>query len=70
MAQLRGTVKLHVNHTVTLENLHSIIDKLAVMSGCLHCGLLGIDLRLVGDPGPELGEIGKLAGVRSATLGE
>ena len=48
--------------------LHSIIDQISNLSGCRACGLLGIDLRLVGDP-VEAGEIVKLPGVKSVSFG-
>jgi hypothetical protein len=69
MAQLGGTVRIHVKEDVTLENLHRIIDQIAGMSGCRTCGLLGIDLRLRGDPA-EFQQIAKLPGVQSASFGE
>jgi len=69
MAQLQGTVHIHVNENVTLENLQSIIGRIVGMTGCRTCGLMGVDLRLTGDP-VELQEVTKLAGVKSVTFGE
>ena len=68
MANLRGGVHIRVAEKVTLEHLHSIIDQIAGLCGCRACGLLGIDLRLVGDP-VEAGQITKLPGVKSVSFG-
>jgi hypothetical protein len=68
MSGLRGTVHIRVAEKVTLDHLHSIIDQISNLSGCRACGLLGIDLRLVGDP-VEAGEIVKLPGVKSVSFG-
>lgn len=68
MANLRGGVHIRVAEKVTLDHLHSIIDQIANMSGCRACGLLGIDLRLIGDP-VEAVDIVKLPGVKSVTFG-
>jgi hypothetical protein len=67
-ARLQGTVKIRVKSDISLENLHRIIDEVTGMTGCRPCGLLGIDLYLGGDP-PEFGQVGKLPGVNSASLG-
>jgi len=68
MANLRGAVHIRVAEKVTLDHLHTIIDQIAGLSGCRACGLLGIDLRLMGDP-VEAADIVKLPGVKSATFG-
>ncbi len=67
-SQLRGAVHIRVAEKVTLENLHSLIDKIAGLSGCHACGLLGIDLRLIGDP-EEFQQINKLPGVKNVSFG-
>jgi len=68
MATLRGAVHIRVAEKVTLDHLHSLIDQIAGMSGCHACGLLGIDLRLIGDP-VEVPQIAKLPGVKSVSFG-
>jgi len=67
-AGLMGTVKIRVNETVTLENLHSIINRVVGLAGCKGCGLLGVVLQLAGDP-VELQQIEKLPGVDSVSFG-
>lgn len=67
--KLQGTVRIRLNQNVTLENLHSLIDRITNLSGCRACGLGGIDLRLTGDPA-ELREVAKLPGVESVRLGQ
>jgi len=66
---LRGTVHIRLAEKVSLDHLHSIIDQIAGLSGCRACGLLGIDLRLVGDP-EEAQQIVKLPGVKNVSFGE
>ena len=65
---LRGTIRVRVTPHVTLENLHSILERIGGMSGCRACGLAGIDLHLTGDP-VELQELTKVAGVQSVSFG-
>jgi hypothetical protein len=69
MSTLQGSVHVRVSQNVTLENLQAIVAHLAGMTGCRTCGLLGVDLRLTGDPA-ELQQVAKLAGVQSVTFGE
>jgi hypothetical protein len=68
MSTLQGPVHVRVSQTVTLENLQSIVAHIAGMTGCRTCGLLGVDLRLSGDPA-ELQQVAKLAGVQTVTFG-
>ena len=68
MSALRGTVRINVVEKVTLDHLHSLIDEISRLSGCHACGLLGIDLRLIGDP-IEAWQITKLPGVKSVSFG-
>ena len=65
---LKGTIKIRVSQNVSLENLHSLIDRIVGISGCRTCGLGGIDLHLSGDP-VELQEVAKLPGVQSVSFG-
>ncbi len=67
-AGLKGTIHVRVSENVTLENLHSIINGIVGISGCRTCGLLGVDLRLSGDP-VELQQVTKLPGVQSVSFG-
>jgi hypothetical protein len=69
MATLQGKLHIHVNQNITLENLHAIVAHIAGMSGCRTCGIMGIDLRLTGDP-VELQQVTKLPGVQSISFGE
>ena len=67
MPELTGNVHIHVTENVSLENLHAIVDRIVSVSGCRTCGLIGIDLRLSGDP-VAVQEIAKLPGVKSASF--
>jgi hypothetical protein len=66
---LRGVVHVKVNENISLEHLQAIVARIAGMAGCRPCGIMGIDLRLVGDPA-ESAELGKLPGVKSVGFGE
>jgi len=66
---LRGTVRIRVTENISLENLQGIVARIAGMTGCRPCGIMGIDLQLLGDPA-ESQEIAKLPGVKSVTFGE
>ena len=68
-SKLQGIVKIRVKEQVSLEQLHGLIDDIVIKCGCKACGLLGIDLRLSGDP-VEVEQITKLPGVKSASFGE
>jgi hypothetical protein len=67
-SKLRGSVHVTVRENVSLEQLHEIIGTIAGMSGCRTCGILGIDLRLTGDPA-EATQLTKLPGVQSVGFG-
>ena len=43
-------IHINVNPKVTLDTLNTLMARISGMAGCTHCGLLGIDLRLTGDP--------------------
>jgi hypothetical protein len=62
------TINIRVSENVTLENLSSIIGRIGGLYGCPACGLLGVDLRLTGDP-VEAQQIQKLPGVQSVSFG-
>jgi hypothetical protein len=66
-SKLQGALSIRVKEDVSLEQLHGVIDQIARINGCTTCGLLGIDLRLSGEP-VELEKIAKLPGVKSANF--
>ncbi len=47
---LRGDIHFKVAENVTLEHLHGIVSRVAGLSGCQTCGILGIDLRFSSAP--------------------
>jgi len=65
---LRGTVHVRVQETIKLDQLQTLVAKITGMTGCLHCGLMGVDLRLTGDP-VETALISTLPGVKNVTVG-
>ena len=68
-AGLKGVISVRLTEKVTLDNLNAIVARVAGISGCTHCGLLGIDLRLTGDP-VEASQLKGLPGVQSVGFGE
>ena len=64
-----ATTKIHlqVNEKVTLDTLNTLLGRITTMVGCTHCGLLGVDLRLTGDP-VEAKQF-QMPGVTSAKIG-
>lgn len=67
-SNLRGSVHITVAENVTLEHLQGIVARIAGMTGCRTCGIMGVDLRLSGDP-VESQDVAKLPGVRSVSFG-
>lgn len=68
MAELRGSVHIKVAENVSLEHLQGMIVKVVGMTGCRTCGIMGVDLRLSGDP-VEAQDLSKLPGVKSVGFG-
>ena len=64
-----GTVEVRVADSVKLETLHSVIDQIARISGCLACGLLGIDLVFRGGDPAEFNNIKTLPGITGVGFG-
>jgi hypothetical protein len=62
-----GTVSVNVVEGVKLDTLHAALDNIARLTGCLACGLVGIDLIFRGGD-PELGNIRNLPGVTDVTF--
>jgi hypothetical protein len=62
-----GTVHVRVADNIQLDTLHSVIDRIVNLAGCARCGLLGVDLRLTGDP-VEFQQIAELPGVSHVGL--
>jgi len=68
MSKFQGTAHVRVDGQVTLDNLKKIVEQVVHLGGCPTCGLLGIDLRLSGDP-VEVNQLTKIPGVNSVALG-
>jgi hypothetical protein len=68
-SKLRGRVHVRVSGNITLENLNRIVAQVGGLAGCTHCGILGIDLILSGDP-VESQQLSKLQGVQSVSFGQ
>lgn len=65
---LRGAVNIRVAENVSLDHLQSLVAHIAGLAGCRTCGIMGVDLRLTGDP-VETQQIAKLPGVKSVSFG-
>lgn len=68
MSKFQGSAHVRVDGLITLDNLTKIVEQIVNLAGCPHCGLLGIDLRLSGDP-VEVGQLTKIPGVNSVAIG-
>ncbi len=62
-----GKVTISVSDSVKVETLHAAVDNIVKLTGCLGCGLVGIDLTFRGGD-PDLGNIRNLPGVNGATF--
>lgn len=60
----RSTINVHLRESVDVDVISKIVATIGNYYGCRACGLLGIDLRLTGDP-VEFKELANLPGVRS-----
>jgi hypothetical protein len=61
-------VQVQFQPEVTREQVIGAIDTMFRLSGCLACGLRGIDLTLMGgDPEQQVGQLRGLPGVAAAT---
>jgi len=58
------SLNVRVNSHVTLETLTSLISIIGGRGGCPRCGLVGVDIRLTGDPVEDT-QLSKLPGVVS-----
>jgi hypothetical protein len=63
----RTAVTVRVTNNINVEALKNLVATIAGHTGCLTCGLLGVDLRLSGDP-VEGVAIGKIPGVQSVSF--
>jgi hypothetical protein len=57
-----GTVNVTFVEHVKLETLHAALDNIVKLTGCLACGLVGIDVNLRGGD-PVLDGVRNLPGV-------
>ena len=61
---VKPTVAVRVASSVNPESLAKIIQTIGGRYGCQTCGILGVDVRLYGDP-VEFQEVAKIQGVHS-----
>jgi len=63
----RATVAVGLAPNSNLESIQKVIAEIGRLNGCLPCGLLGIDVRLSGDP-VETGGLRQLPGSKMSRL--
>lgn len=57
----RVTVSINP-HNQNLDTVHQIVAEILNKVGCTRCGRLAfLDVRTLGDPGPELGKLGVIS---------
>jgi hypothetical protein len=69
MAATTKTIRLAVHGNVKLPDLNAAIARAVKLTGCLACGLVGVDLQILGgDPATE-GEFKDIPGIATANFG-
>lgn len=63
----RSTVHVNLREAVDVQTISNIVATIGGRYGCRTCGLLGVDLRLSGDP-VEFPEVAKMPGVKSVSV--
>lgn len=68
----KTAIDVVVSPEINLQQLAKLLESIAGSAGCRACGLLGIDLRLIGSDPAVLKQVGieKLPGVQSAILSQ
>ena len=69
--KLPAKLQLQLHHEITKDQIFNAMTEIFKLSGCLSCGIRGIDLRLIGsgDPGPEVAAVRNLPGVAGMVSG-
>ena len=68
-AAQKKTIRLAVHGNVTLPDLNTALARAVKLTGCLACGLVGVDLDILGgDPAVE-GEFKGVTGIATASFG-
>ena len=63
------TIRLPVHGNVKLPDLHAAIARAVNLTGCVACGLVGVDLEILGgDPAVER-EFKDIPGIATANFG-
>jgi hypothetical protein len=64
-----GSVQVRVHKNVSLDSLTKLIDAIGRSAGCSPCGLLGVEVRFIGDPSPDAPKLPSFEGVGPVTVG-
>jgi hypothetical protein len=65
--ELNREIHVQFKPEVTKEQVIAAVEEMFRISGCVSCGLRGIDLRLLGgDPELQIAKLGTLAGIAGA----
>lgn len=68
-AMTTKTIRLAVHGNVKLPDLHAAIARAGDLTGCVACGLVGVDLEILGgDPAVE-SEFKEIPGIAAANIG-
>jgi len=68
-AQTTKTIRLAVHGNVKLSDLHAAIARAVHLTGCVACGLVGVDLEILGgDPAVE-SQFKEIPGIATANFG-
>ncbi len=60
--RLARSVQVQFKHDVTSKQVMATLEEVFRMTGCMTCGIRGIDLNLLGGD-PEMGQLAQLPGI-------
>jgi hypothetical protein len=63
------TIRLAVHGNVKLPDLNAAIARAVKLTGCLACGLVGVDLQILGGAPAAEGEFKDIPGIATANFG-
>jgi len=62
-------IRVSVGGNITLDNLHKVVAQVVHLTGCTACGLVGVDLHVLGGDPEAAKSFEGIAGVTGASFG-
>ena len=63
------TIRLAVHGNVKLPDLHAAIARAVNLTGCVACGLVGVDLEILGGDPAVVSQFKEIPGIATANFG-